>query len=75
MLVINTSMKNLHQETINIDTAAKFLGLSETSLKRLHRMGEGPISNRVGNTLVYCEGSLRDWALMKGRGVASNILS
>jgi len=65
-------MTNLHQENIDIETAGKFLGLSEASLKRLHEMGEGPICGKIDGTLIYCEGSLRDWALMKDRGVDNN---
>ena len=66
-------MTNFHQNIIDIETAGKFLGLSETSLKRLHKMGDGPICNKIDGTLIYCVGSLRDWALMKGRGVNNRI--
>ena len=62
-------MTKNYKKNLDIKTAGDFLGLSLDTMLRNLKTDEGPICHEDGLLSVYCEGSLRDWALMKGRGI------
>jgi excisionase family DNA binding protein len=46
---------------LNCQQAARFLGVSDSFLRRLIRAGKGPQAVRVGKRRKYTEADLRAW--------------
>ena len=58
-----TNSKEIIQEFLETRTAALFLGISESTMKKMRANGDGPIFVRMGQKCVrYHVSDLRNWA-------------
>jgi predicted DNA-binding transcriptional regulator AlpA len=50
-----------HSRTLSASEAAKFVGLSESTLAKLRLYGNGPQYCKLGRRVVYRAGDLETW--------------
>jgi predicted DNA-binding transcriptional regulator AlpA len=57
---------------MNAEEAARFLGLSTSTLAKLRLYGGGPIYCKLGRRVVYREAELEKWLAAKRRASTSS---
>lgn len=70
---MNTSA-NSATPKLRTDAAAKYLGVSSSTLEKLRLTGGGPTYAKLGRTVVYDQSSLEEWVganLRKSTSVAA----
>jgi len=57
---------------MNVEEAAKFTGLSKSSLDKLRVYGGGPVFVKIGRRVIYREGDLAAWLAEHARRSTSD---